>query len=163
MRLNEMTTTFETARMTVSQAKATMKKLMTLQGSELDAAVSKKLDSAINNLGKVLTNVYDKIDFKQEYVDHSDSNSLYNGDEGIKEGYNADTVRAKAVSLLINIEQGLKKFSDKKLATSHQRIIDHSTMKFIELDKKYFSSLKSSVSAISDAIEALNELSFEQK
>ena len=161
MKFSELTSLLEGSRMSISQAKLMVSSVTELKGKKLDDKEFKKFDSSINNIGDMLCNVFDKVGYKTEFPPHTTQNSLYRGGHGLKNNYDPLTEITKVITNLNKVELDLKKLGSKEYASTHQRIINHSDMlKVVELDKKYFSSLKSATTSVSSIISYLKEISF---
>ena len=161
MKFSELTSLLESSRMIISQSKLMVSSLMDLQRKEVDEKELKNFDSAINSIGKMLSNVFDKVGYTVDLPPHTNENSLYRGGNGLKNNYNPATEMSKVITNLNGIESELKKLGSKEHAATHQRIINHGDMlKVVELDKKYFSALKAATTSVSSIISYLKDVTF---
>lgn len=160
MRLNDLVSLIEAQRVSISESKVKLINLLHLQKKEFDPAVAKKFDLAINNLGKMLVNLYSEIDYKVPHTDYNDKRPFYTGKFDLERGYNPDTKLSIIIGKLNKSEDQIKDFNNKETELNYKNIINHSTMSKVKLTTKYFGSQKLALAAVRKVLKGVKEISF---
>jgi len=160
MRFSELTSLFEKQTMSISQAKATAKKVLELNGIEFTDKLSKEFDKAIDSISNMSCNVYGKTGFDIKPLKHVET-PLFRGEVALKREYNPDSELTKVITTLKSVETEHGRLASVEHKLSHQRIINHKdSMKVVELDEKYFAEHTKAEKSLAKLIKDLGTVTF---
>lgn len=152
MKINQLVLALEFEAKRLSEAKVKLLNVLSTNGLKLAAKDGKKFDDAINNVNKVVVDVFSKIEYKVPYVNYSNERPLFSGPISLRKGHSVDSEVSFCVGL-INLS-----LSKIEALSAEVQVLNPNKMIQVKLEDSYKVAIEKAIKSIKVASSATDAI-----